>query len=53
MDWKFERMSELAGESELPTFVLAHLSLPHEPFLYHADCSHRDLYWPAGAGLPE
>lgn len=50
MDWKFERMKDLAG-GNLPTFVLAHLSLPHEPYLYHADCSHRDLYWPAGAGL--
>jgi hypothetical protein len=50
MDWKFERLKDLAGGQE-PTFVLAHLSLPHEPYLYHADCSHRDLYWPAGAGL--
>jgi hypothetical protein len=51
MDWKFERMKDLAG-GDLPTFVLAHLSLPHEPYLYHADCSHRDLYWPVGFGLP-
>ena len=51
MDWKFERIKELAGGAT-PTFALAHLSLPHEPFLYRADCSHRDLYWPAGAGLP-
>jgi len=50
MDWKFEQMKELAG-GDSPTFVLAHLSLPHEPYLYHADCSHRDLFWPAGAGL--
>ena len=52
MDWKFEQMKALAGSSNTPTFVLAHLSLPHEPYIYHADCSHRDLYWPAGAGLP-
>ncbi|HEY9506284.1 MAG TPA: hypothetical protein VIQ27_09955 [Gemmatimonadales bacterium] len=50
MDWKFERLKDLAG-GETPIFVLAHLSLPHEPFLYHADCSHRDLYWPVGAGV--
>jgi hypothetical protein len=50
MDWKFERMKELAG-GDSPTFVLAHLSLPHEPYLYHADCSHREPYWPAGFGL--
>ena len=50
MDWKFERMKDLSG-GDRPTFALAHLSLPHEPYLYHADCSHRDLYWPLGAGL--
>jgi hypothetical protein len=49
MDWKFERMAELAGAAQ-PTFVLAHLVLPHEPFLYRADCTHRDPYWPANAG---
>jgi hypothetical protein len=51
MDWKFERLKDLSGGAT-PTFALAHLSLPHEPFLYHEDCSHRDLYWPVGAGLP-
>jgi hypothetical protein len=50
MDWKFERLKDLSGGAA-PTFALAHLSLPHEPFLYHADCSHRDLYWPVGAGV--
>ena len=51
MDWKFERMAEQA-DSPQRTLVLAHLVLPHEPFLYRADCSHRDPYWPAKAGLP-
>ena len=50
MDWKFERIKDLAG-GELPTFVLAHLSLPHEPYLYDADCTHREPYWPLGAGV--
>jgi hypothetical protein len=50
MDWKFERMAELAGGQQ-PTFVLAHLVLPHEPFLYRADCTHREPYWPANAGM--
>lgn len=50
MDWKFEQLKELSG-GNTPVFALAHLSLPHEPFLYHADCSHRDLYWPVGAGV--
>jgi hypothetical protein len=50
MDWKFERLKDLSGGAT-PIFALAHLSLPHEPFLYRADCSHRDLYWPVGAGI--
>jgi hypothetical protein len=31
---------------EQPTFVLAHFLLPHEPYLYRADCSPRPPYWP-------
>ncbi len=50
MDWKFQRLGELASERQ-PTFVLAHLVLPHEPFLYQADCTHREPYYPAKAGL--
>jgi len=50
IDWKFERMADLAGGRQ-PTFVLAHLVLPHEPFLYYADCTHREPYWPANAGM--
>ncbi|HEU5304213.1 MAG TPA: hypothetical protein VFU40_06165 [Gemmatimonadales bacterium] len=50
MDWKLERIGELAGGGQ-STFVLAHLALPHEPYLYHADCRHREAYWPAGAGV--
>jgi hypothetical protein len=50
MDWKFEQMKDLAGGAA-PTFVLAHLSLPHEPYLYNADCTHREPYWPLGAGV--
>ncbi|MGH9892003.1 MAG: hypothetical protein ACREA0_08485 [bacterium] len=50
MDWKFERLKDLSG-GEPPTFVLAHLSLPHEPYLYNADCTHREPYWPVAAGM--
>jgi hypothetical protein len=50
MDWKFERLQELAGGPS-PVFVLAHLALPHEPYIYQADCSHRDAYFPMGAGV--
>jgi hypothetical protein len=39
-DWKFEQLGALA-RSRRPRFVLAHLVLPHEPFVYRADCTHR------------
>lgn len=32
---------------ERPTFVFAHFLLPHEPYLYRANCSPRPPYWPA------
>ncbi len=50
MDWKFMRLQELAG-SPSAQFVFAHLALPHEPYLYRADCSYRDPYWPARPGV--
>lgn len=50
MDWKFDRLRDLSGGST-PTFVLAHLSLPHEPYLYRSDCTHRDPYFPQGSGV--
>jgi hypothetical protein len=45
LDWKFEQLAQLAGQ-EQPLFVLAHLTLPHEPYLYRANCQHRPPYWP-------
>ncbi len=53
-DWKFRAMPGLAG-GEKPVFVLAHLTVPHEPYVYDADCRHRDPYWPrtdSGAAQP-
>jgi hypothetical protein len=50
VDWKFTRLQELADDPSL-TFALAHLVVTHEPYLYRADCSHRDPYWPAGGGI--
>jgi hypothetical protein len=50
MDWKFRQLQSLTDSSS-PTFVFAHLALPHEPYLYRADCTHREPYWPMGAGV--
>jgi hypothetical protein len=45
LETKFRDLARLA-RTEQPTFVLAHLLLPHEPYLYRADCSRRHPYWP-------
>lgn len=53
-DWKFRLIPGLAS-AEQPVFVLAHLTVPHEPYVYDADCRHRDPYWPrsdAGTAKP-
>jgi hypothetical protein len=39
-DWKFEQLGALAASAR-PRFVFAHLILPHEPFVYQADCTPR------------
>jgi len=52
IDWKFATIPSLA-ESDKPLFVLAHLTVPHEPYLYDADCSHRKPYWPMEAKKSE
>lgn len=31
-----------------PQFVLVHILLPHEPYIFNADCTHRHPVWPAG-----
>lgn len=45
LDWKFARLAELAGRVR-PVFVFAHLTLPHEPYVYDRNCTHREPYWP-------
>jgi hypothetical protein len=45
LDWKLNRLPELAG-GDRPVFVFAHLTLPHEPYVYDKSCRHRDPYWP-------
>jgi len=45
MDWKFSAISRMSGNQQ-PTFVLAHLLVPHEPLIYRADCRYVAPYWP-------
>jgi hypothetical protein len=42
---KFDVLAQLAGEPA-SLFVFAHLLLPHEPYIFDADCGHREPYWP-------
>lgn len=48
IDWKFEQLAQLP-DSAGPLFVFAHVVLPHEPFIFNADCSHRTPLWPRTA----
>ncbi|MGH7630925.1 MAG: hypothetical protein ACREOF_16385 [Gemmatimonadales bacterium] len=45
IDWKFEQLERLAASDE-PLFVLAHLPVPHEPYVYDAACRPTRPYWP-------
>lgn len=45
MEWKFRRLAQLASEPG-PKLVFAHLLIPHEPYIFRADCSHRPPLWP-------
>ena len=48
IDWKFEQLAKLP-DSAGPLFVFAHMVLPHEPYAFNADCSHRTPLWPRTA----
>lgn len=43
---KLEAIAGLA-DGDRPRFVFAHVLLPHEPFVFRADCTPREPYWPA------
>jgi hypothetical protein len=45
--WKFAQLAELPKSAPGPKFVLAHLLVPHEPYVFNGDCSTKPLYWPA------
>lgn len=51
-DWKFDVLARLT-DSTRPQFVFAHLTVPHEPYIYRSDCSHRHPYWPSQDLGPE
>ena len=42
---RFQQLAQVP-EGDRPTFVFAHVLLPHEPFLFDARCQHVAPYWP-------
>jgi hypothetical protein len=45
--WKFARLAELPTVSRSPKFVLAHMLVPHEPYVFKSDCSPKSFSWEA------
>jgi hypothetical protein len=45
MERKFRWLGELP-RSAGPKLVVAHLLVPHEPYVFNADCSPRPAFWP-------
>jgi hypothetical protein len=46
MDWRFRMLAAIPPAGAAPTFVFAHLLVPHEPYIYRRDCQHRPPFWP-------
>jgi hypothetical protein len=49
LEWKFDQLSQIPkwpreGRS---LFVFAHITIPHEPYVFNADCSIRPPFWPS------
>lgn len=45
IEWKLKTLASLPDSSG-PVFVFLHLLSPHEPYLFNADCSARQPWWP-------
>ena len=49
LEWKFDQLSRVPRwpREGRPLFVFAHLTIPHEPYVFNADCSNRPPFWPS------
>jgi hypothetical protein len=49
MEWKFGQLRQVPtwARDGRPFFVFAHLTVPHEPYIFNADCSVRAPFWPS------
>jgi hypothetical protein len=55
LEWKFEQLSEVPKlpRDGRPLFVFAHLTVPHEPYIFNSDCSVRPPFWPSYFVVPD
>jgi hypothetical protein len=49
LDWKFGQLSQVPRwpRDGRPLFIFAHLTVPHEPYIFNANCSLRPPFWPS------
>jgi hypothetical protein len=49
LNWRFDKLSQIPRwpRKGRPLFVFAHLTIPHEPYVFNADCSVREPFWPS------
>ena len=49
LNWKFEKLAALprSPRDGRPLFVFAYMTVPHEPYIFNADCSTRTPLWPS------
>ena len=53
IDWKFQQLAQMP-DSGGAIFAFAHFTVPHEPYVFRADCTPREPYWPmADTGADE
>jgi hypothetical protein len=47
LEWKFEQLSQVPRwpRQGRPLFVFVHIPIPHEPYVFSADCSIRTPFW--------
>jgi hypothetical protein len=47
LNWKFDQLSQVPRwpREGRPLFVFAHIPIPHEPYVFLADCSIRPPFW--------
>jgi hypothetical protein len=48
IDWKFGQLQKIPSwpRDGRPLFVFAHITIPHEPYVFNADCTRRDPLLP-------